>query len=71
MGVLRKAFAPHFSPVNALQNAHASIYNGLLQQANLWAYMEVFHIIAWGTAGCVLGTILFKNVKSKGPAPAP
>jgi hypothetical protein len=52
--------------VDALQKAQASIYNVLLQQANLWAYMEVFHIIAWTAAVCVLGAILFKNMKSTG-----
>jgi DHA2 family multidrug resistance protein len=66
LGVMRKVFASHFSPVDALQKAQASIYNVLLQQANLWAYMEVFHIIAWTAAVCVLGAILFKNMKSTG-----
>jgi DHA2 family multidrug resistance protein len=67
LGALRRVFAFHFSPVDALQRAQASIYNVLLQQADLWAYMEVFHIIAWSAAACVLGAILFRNMKSTGP----
>jgi DHA2 family multidrug resistance protein len=67
LAVMRKVFASNFNPVDALQKAQASIYNVLLQQANLWAYMEVFHIIAWGAAGCVLGSFLFRNMKSTRP----
>jgi DHA2 family multidrug resistance protein len=67
LGVMRKVFASSFSPVDALQNAQAWIYNVLLQQANLWAYMEVFHVLAWVAIGCLLTTMLFRNAKSTGP----
>jgi hypothetical protein len=64
LGVLQKAFAPNFSPVDALHRAQASIYNVLLQQADYWAYMDIFYVMTWISAVCVLGVILFKNAKS-------
>jgi DHA2 family multidrug resistance protein len=67
IGLLQKAFAPNFSHVDALHRAQASIYSILLQQANLWAYLEIFLVMAWVSAVCVLGVILFKNAKSTGP----
>jgi DHA2 family multidrug resistance protein len=67
LAALRGVYAPHFSPVDTLHKAQGAIYNLLLQQTSLWAYMEIFHIIAWVAAGCLLGVVLFKNVKSTGP----
>ena len=68
LGVMQKAFAPNFSPVDALHKAQASIYNVLLQQADYWAYMDIFYVMTWISAVCVLGVLLFKNAKSSGPA---
>ena len=67
VGVLQKAFAPDFSPVDALHRAQASIYKILLLQANYWAYMDIFYVMAWISGVCVVGAILFKNAKSSGP----
>jgi len=64
LGVLRKAFASNFSPVDALQRAQAAIYNTLLQQAGYWAYVDVFYLVIWACALCLLGVGLFQNVKS-------
>jgi DHA2 family multidrug resistance protein len=61
---LRKGFASHFSPVDALQRAQAVIYNTLLQQAGYWAYVDVFYLVMWACALCLLGVSLFHNVKS-------
>jgi DHA2 family multidrug resistance protein len=67
LGLLRGAYAQNFSAVDALHKAQGSIYNILLRQSSLWAYVEIFHIMAWVAAGCVLGVILFRNVKPTGP----
>jgi hypothetical protein len=50
--------------VDALQRAQAVIYNTLLQQAGYWAYVDVFYLVMWACALCLLGVSLFHNVKS-------
>jgi DHA2 family multidrug resistance protein len=67
LGTLQKAFAPSFSPVDALHRAQGSIYNIVLLQANYWAYMNIFYVMIWVSAVCVLGAIMFKKVKTAGP----
>jgi hypothetical protein len=62
--MLRKGLAAHFSPVDAMHRAQAVIYNTLLQQADYWAYVDVFYLVMWACALCVLGVCLFHNVKS-------
>jgi hypothetical protein len=54
--------------VDALHKAQAAIYNILLQQAGYWAYVDVFYLVMWACALCLLGVGLFHNVKSTRPA---
>jgi DHA2 family multidrug resistance protein len=68
LGVLRKGLASHFSPVDALHKAQAAIYNILLQQAGYWAYVDVFYLVMWACALCILGVGLFQKIKSTRPA---
>ena len=56
LGVLRKAFASNFSPVDALQRAQAAIYNTLLQQAGYWAYVDVFYLVIVGLRSVPFGS---------------
>ena len=67
LGLLQQVFGAHFSPVDALARAWASTYEVLLQQANLWAFVDLFYVIAWGCALCALGVLLFQNVKATRP----
>jgi DHA2 family multidrug resistance protein len=66
LATMQKAFAPHFSPADALLRAEASIYNTVVQQANYWAYVDTFYKLMWACVICLAGLIFFQNVKSKG-----
>ena len=63
LGGLQKLFSSHFSPVDALQRAQASLYNVLLQQADFWAYVDLFYVIVWLCVACAVGVRLFRNVR--------
>jgi DHA2 family multidrug resistance protein len=69
LGALQKLFASNFSPVDALHRAQAFLYNILLQQADYWAYVDVFYLVMWICALCILALGLFQNVKSSRSAP--
>jgi DHA2 family multidrug resistance protein len=64
LAALRKGLSLHFSPADALHKAHGLIYDILLQQAGYWAYVDVFYMVMWGCALCLLGLCLFHNVKT-------
>jgi MFS transporter, DHA2 family, multidrug resistance protein len=70
LGALRQLFEGHFSPADALIRAQASISNTVAQQVNYWAFVQLFYVIAWVCAICVLGIFLFRSVKSTGPIAA-
>ncbi len=63
-------FAQHFSPADALQRAHASVYGTLLRQANYWAFMQLFYAIAWACAICLLGVLILRSIKGARPVVA-
>ena len=67
LGVLQSVFESNFSPSDALLRAQASINNTVAQQVNYWAFVQLFYVIAWVCAICILGTLLFRKVKSAGP----
>jgi MFS transporter, DHA2 family, multidrug resistance protein len=48
------------------QQAYGVIYNMLLRQASLWAYVDNFRLFALICAICALAAILFKKVKPAG-----
>jgi DHA2 family multidrug resistance protein len=66
--MLRRGLATHFGPADALHKAQGVVYNTLLQQAGYWSYVDVFYIVMWCCALCLLGLTLFQNVKSAPPA---
>ncbi len=69
LALMQRAFASQFGPVDALPRAHASIYNTLLEQANLWAFIDLFARIAWLGLVCAGLALLFREVKGARPAP--
>ena len=56
-------FAARFSLPDALERARASLYHILIQQANYWSFMDIFYLVAWLCAGCVLGVWCFEKPK--------
>jgi hypothetical protein len=58
-------FEQRYNASDALERARALIYNDILiQQANYWAFMEVFYLIAWICAACVICVFFFKKPKT-------
>lgn len=52
-------FAAQFSPPDSLQRGTAWLYQTLHQQAEYWAFVNVFYLIAWLCAACVLGVLIY------------
>jgi DHA2 family multidrug resistance protein len=70
VGLSQKVFASHYNPADALQHAHASVYNTLLQQADYWAFVQLFYVIAWACAISFLVVLLLRRVKGAHPVMA-
>jgi MFS transporter, DHA2 family, multidrug resistance protein len=56
-------FGAYGDPVTAQQQAVGSLYNTVLTQANLLAYLDNFRFFALVSLIGLVGTLLFKNVK--------
>jgi multidrug resistance efflux pump len=68
-GVLQSTQADLAQSVEAAQArlmAPGVIYQSLLQQANLFAYVDVFRLLALVSFICILGVFLMKKVSAKG-----
>lgn len=68
-GALQSAQAYLSTSVDAAQArlmAPGVIYQSLLQQANFFAYVDVFRLLALVSFTCILGVFLMKKVSSKG-----
>jgi MFS transporter, DHA2 family, multidrug resistance protein len=52
--------------VGSEQRAYGVLYNTLLKQASLWAYIDIFRMFALICVFCALSVVLFKKVKSTG-----
>ena len=63
----QQLYSAKFGPADALLHAQGSVYNLVLQQADYWAYMELFFVFVWVSAVGALTVGLFRGVKSKGP----
>jgi DHA2 family multidrug resistance protein len=64
---LTELFAAHHDPVTAMNQAYLSIYNTLVTQSALFAFVDIFRLIGFF---CFVGiplTLLFQNVVSKKP----
>jgi DHA2 family multidrug resistance protein len=61
-----KALTPQSGPVLAQAQAHGLIYNTLLGQSSLWAFVENFRMFGFLCLLCLPLVLLFKRVK-RGP----
>lgn len=71
-GALQSAQAYLATSVDAAQArlmAPGVIYQSLLQQANFFAYVDVFRLLALVSFTCILGVFLMKKVSPKGAVP--
>ncbi len=64
---LQQAFSQYFPPSEALQKANGTIYNELIRQSTLWAFIDNFRLLAAVSLFCVGAAMLLKRVKAKGP----
>lgn len=64
VGVMQRVFASHYGLMDALHRAQASVYNTVVRQSNYWAYVDSFYMVMWGCIVCIVGLVLFQNVKS-------
>jgi MFS transporter, DHA2 family, multidrug resistance protein len=67
---LTATFAAGSNPVTASQKAYGAIYQTLVGQATLLAYIDNFRLLAFLCVVCVPAALLFKKVKAGRPAPA-
>jgi hypothetical protein len=58
-------FAAHGDPVTAQQQAVGSMYQTLLTQANLLAYLDGFRFFAIVSVIGLAGALLFKKIKNR------
>jgi MFS transporter, DHA2 family, multidrug resistance protein len=63
---LRQAFGQYFPPAEALRKADGTIYNELIRQSTLLAFMDNFRLLAFLSMLCVVAVMLLKRVKPKG-----
>jgi len=61
-----RALTPQSGPVLAQAQAHGLIYNTMLGQSSLWAFVENFRIFGFLCLLCLPLVLLFKRVK-RGP----
>lgn len=61
----------YFGPGNAAGRAQASLYQQLIKQASMWAFVDVFRWLSLLCAACVIVVWFFKKVRpGRGPAGA-
>jgi DHA2 family multidrug resistance protein len=70
MAALKTALAPHVGAWAANLQAQALIYDKLVQQAKLWAFVDNFRIFGVACLVCMPLVLLFKRVRKAAPAPA-
>ena len=59
----RHVFDMRFSLPDSFERATDFLYQTLLQQADYWSFMDVFHLVGWLCVLCVLGVCLFEKPK--------
>ena len=67
---LGAAFAARGNPMTAAQQAYGAVYNTLVGQATLLAYIDNFRLLAFLCLLCVPAALLFRKVKAGRQAPA-
>jgi len=63
LDLLRQALAPHVGAPAAARMAYGRMYQTLLQQAALWAYVDIFRLLALLCLLCVPLVLLFQRVR--------
>ncbi len=63
---IRNFFGIHSGPALAERQAEGFIYNSLLRQSQLMAFMQSFRILAVISLLCIMATLLLKKIKSRG-----
>jgi DHA2 family multidrug resistance protein len=63
LGYIQQLLTPPVGSFLATKQAHAVIYNILIQQANLWAFVDNFRWIALLSLCCIPAVFLFKKVR--------
>jgi DHA2 family multidrug resistance protein len=66
---MSSVFANSGDPVTAVQRAYGAIYNTLVQQATLQAYLDNFRLLAFLCLLCIPAVLLFRKVKAAKGAP--
>ena len=61
LAAVRGLFAARFSLPDALERARDFLYQSLLRQADYWSFVDIFYLIAWLCALCVLGVWFFEK----------
>ncbi len=59
------------SPTQAEQQAHALLYNELLRQSSMVAYVDVFRVLAWVCVGLIPLMFFMKPIKSRAGSSTP
>jgi MFS transporter, DHA2 family, multidrug resistance protein len=67
---LTSAFAARGNPMTAAQQAYGALYQSLVTQATLLAYIDNFRLLAFLCVICVPAALLFKKVRAGRAAPA-
>jgi len=67
---MTSALAARGNPLTAAQQAFGALYQTLVGQATLLAYIDNFRLLAFLCVVCVPAALLFKKVKAGRPAPA-
>lgn len=67
---LAEVFGASGNPITASQQAYAAVYESLVVQATLLAYLDIFRLMAFGCLLCVPLVLLFKKVKTSKQMPA-
>lgn len=62
-------FATHSDLITASQSAYGAVYQTLVRQATLLAYIDNFRLLAFMCLICTPAALLFKKVRARG-APA-
>ncbi len=64
---LQQTFRQHFPQAEAWHKTGGTLYNELVRQSTLMAFMDNFHLLAVLSLLCVGAVMLLKRVKPKGP----
>ncbi len=64
---IRETLAPQVGPVAAAQQAWGVLYNTLVQQATLWAFVDTFRTLALLCLMVIPLVLLFRRTRMRGP----